>query len=161
MNNIFKIVVCGVIKHQDRYLILQRSETDDVLPGIWEFPSGNIEFKEGIAQGLAREISEETGVQLSATEKYPIIGYSEYSSQKGDVYKETIQLNHLINLSQKPKVITSSEHSHFDWATRDDPRMDKFLQEIFEQEDRFLESKNKIRKIMEITQLKNMARQKD
>ena len=38
-----KLSVCGVIVHQNKFLIVKRSETDDFLPNCWEFPGGSVE----------------------------------------------------------------------------------------------------------------------
>ena len=54
-----KIVLTGIIRCNDEYLIVKRSKDDDFLPGVWEFPGGNIEDGELILDALKREIYEE------------------------------------------------------------------------------------------------------
>ena len=45
--------------------MLQRSESDSYNPGLWEFPGGKIDAGEEFADGLAREVKEETGLTIS------------------------------------------------------------------------------------------------
>ena len=47
-----EIVVTGIIKSRDEYLIVKRSENDDKYPGMWEFPGGHIKNGETISQAL-------------------------------------------------------------------------------------------------------------
>lgn len=61
------IVVCGIIKIQDTYLIARRSGAIDA--GYWEFPGGKVEAGETLEQAIARELYEELHVQVKAEKK--------------------------------------------------------------------------------------------
>lgn len=50
-----KIVLTGILKSNDLYLIVKRSENDDLYPGAWEFPGGHLEEGETLKEGLKRE----------------------------------------------------------------------------------------------------------
>ena len=121
----WQIAICAVIKHKSKFLIIQRSSEEKVLPLIWEFPSGKIKIKEFVVDGLAREVKEEIGIDITPYQP-TLIGFSDYSSKT----KRTIQLNFLVNLPNKPTVKLSKEHCQYAWVTSDDPRLDKFLKEI-------------------------------
>jgi len=38
-----KIVVTGILKDNDLFLIVKRNENDKLYPGAWEFPGGHLE----------------------------------------------------------------------------------------------------------------------
>ena len=47
-----KIIVTGIIKYKNKFLIIKRSDNDDFMPGSWEFPGGNLENNELIEEAL-------------------------------------------------------------------------------------------------------------
>jgi len=49
-----RISVCGILKHLDRFLLIQTTGTD-----FWELPGGGLEPGETIEAGLTREFFEE------------------------------------------------------------------------------------------------------
>lgn len=59
---------------QNRVLIAQRPEGKH-LPGTWEFPGGKLEPGEDAAAALARELHEEAGVTVSASEPLLTLTY--------------------------------------------------------------------------------------
>ena len=126
-----KLCVCGVIMYQSKFLIVKRSETDDFLPNCWEFPGGGVEDGETISEALKREIKEEIGLDIS--NEYPqLIRISEefMNEEKTERY---LQLNYKIVMDTEPDMTLSSEHVTYDWATKDDSRLDDFLKEIIRQ----------------------------
>lgn len=125
----WRICMCGVIKCNDEFLILKRKDDDEEMAGFWEFPSGNAEEGEDLISELAREVFEETGLQVEK-KSLQIINLSQYNSEKSDYIKCSVQINYLLNYDEKPNVNLSSEHLAFDWATKDDVRLDEFLKEI-------------------------------
>jgi 8-oxo-dGTP diphosphatase len=86
-DGIQQIVVGAVIQHDGRVLILRRSE-DDFMGGIWELPSGKVDPGETLDQSLAREVLEETGLTLTAFNRY--LGSFDYRSSGG---KQSRQYN--------------------------------------------------------------------
>ena len=48
-------------------MITERIE-DGPFQGLWEFPGGKIDTGEGLEEALARELSEEIGVQMLASD---------------------------------------------------------------------------------------------
>ncbi len=73
-------VVAGFLKKEGRILVGQRPENHS-LAGLWEFPGGKIELGESPEEALARELSEELGIEaeigelkLSVTHSYNDVG---------------------------------------------------------------------------------------
>lgn len=73
-------VVAGFLKKEGRILVGQRPENNS-LAGLWEFPGGKIELGESPEEALARELSEELGIEaeigelkLSVTHSYNDVG---------------------------------------------------------------------------------------
>lgn len=131
-NNKWQVCVCGAIKCDNEYLMVKRSLDDEDCAGFWEMPSGKLEFGETVEQGLRREIFEEVGIDIASFEQ-KIIGISEYSSEKTDGTKYSVQLNYAIEVPTKELPIKlSNEHTDFVWATRDSEYVDEFIAEIID-----------------------------
>ena len=54
-----RIILTGILKDNDLFLIVKRNENDDLYPGAWEFPGGHLEDGETLKAGLRRELEEE------------------------------------------------------------------------------------------------------
>lgn len=67
------VAVFGVVKKGTKYLIAQRSLTDDQAAGEWAFVGGKVETVNGfgiVEDTLRREIHEETGIEISDALEY-------------------------------------------------------------------------------------------
>ena len=56
-----RIVVTGILKDNDEFLVVKRSLDDNLYPGAWEFPGGHLENGETLYDGLKRKLYEEIG----------------------------------------------------------------------------------------------------
>ena len=56
-----RIVLTGILRDNDLFLVVKRNENDDLYPGAWEFPGGHLEDGETLKDGLKRELMEEIG----------------------------------------------------------------------------------------------------
>ncbi|MCK5449861.1 NUDIX domain-containing protein [Candidatus Pacearchaeota archaeon] len=128
-NKIWKICICGVIKKGDKYLIVKRKSDDLNKAGFWEFPSGKVDFGESLNEALSRELLEEIGNSFSEKET-KLIGTSEYTIEKEDNVRYTVQINYLIEIDETPEIKLSEEHVAFEWVDKEDERLDDFLKEI-------------------------------
>ena len=73
---------------------------------------------------------EKVGVDIEPFEKR-IIGVSEYSSEKPEGTKYSVQLNYAIEAPTKNLPIKlSEEHTDFVWAKKDSEYVDEFIAEI-------------------------------
>lgn len=58
----------GIILHQKKILLLQRSNYSDRYPGFWGCPGGRAEEGETAEQNVIREVKEECNLNFSPTE---------------------------------------------------------------------------------------------
>lgn len=88
-------VVTALIQREGRVLLGQRP-AEKTLPGVWEFPGGKIEAGESPESALARELSEELGIEakigrlvFAATHNYTTTGilllFYKVDSWKGEL----------------------------------------------------------------------------
>lgn len=54
-----------ILDKKNRLLIIKKSRDERIDPGLWTIPGGKINKKEGIIDGLRREIKEEVGLEVS------------------------------------------------------------------------------------------------
>ena len=65
------VAVGVLIDAEERFLLTSRPE-GKVYAGHWEFPGGKVEPGESIAQALVRELHEELGIEVLASEAWRI-----------------------------------------------------------------------------------------
>jgi ADP-ribose pyrophosphatase YjhB (NUDIX family) len=63
--------VGAVVVHRGRVLLVQRGR--EPLKGKWSLPGGMLELGESLTQGVAREVQEETGLDVEAIELIELI----------------------------------------------------------------------------------------
>jgi 8-oxo-dGTP diphosphatase len=51
----------AIVERDGKFLLLKRSEAEDVRKGEWDIPGGAIEFGEDPIEALRREVKEECG----------------------------------------------------------------------------------------------------
>lgn len=120
-----KIVVTGIIKCNDEFLVVQRSKDDSFFPGAYEFPGGKREEKETLLEALKRELKEEIGCDIN-TEEAKLVGYYNEVNEEKDVYY--LELDFLIEVPSKDlDVKLSFEHEDYKWVTKDSDLLDDFI----------------------------------
>lgn len=67
-----EVAVGILVKEDDSYLLGQRPEGKPYA-GYWEFPGGKLEAGETVFQALHRELKEELGIEIAASEPWQII----------------------------------------------------------------------------------------
>lgn len=58
-----KVLAAGVIRKNGRVLIRQRS-ANELLGGLWSFPTGQLQARQNLAASLNRAINEELGIKI-------------------------------------------------------------------------------------------------
>lgn len=91
------ISVILVIRYQGKFLLVQRSEKDDIFPGFWQNVGGKVEIGETIEKAISREMMEEVGLKLEST---PIFLHS-YSWKKDNESPTKLGLIFLVDLKNR------------------------------------------------------------
>ncbi len=123
-----RIVLTGILRDNDLFLLVRRNENDDLFPGAWEFPDGHLEDGETFKKGLERELKEEIGF----TAKFqPIIThyYDEIKEKNGELV-HYIEIDFILNVdSSKVNIKLSNEHCNYKWVTKDSELFDEFIKD--------------------------------
>jgi 8-oxo-dGTP pyrophosphatase MutT (NUDIX family) len=91
-----------------KYLLLQRSLSDDSGAGLWDIAGGGIDEPD-IELSAKRELLEECGIQ---SDNLDFIGIIDYKNSKGKDKKRfifAVEFSGSINLSH--------EHEHYEWVS--------------------------------------------
>lgn len=102
-----------MIDPSDNYLMMFRSDhpyfgVDPDLPG------GALQEDESLLEGMLREVFEETGIKLGASQVSEVYSGTEYSIH-GIHYALFVA-----QLDQRPKITVSWEHQSYEWLNRDE-----------------------------------------
>lgn len=110
-DGIEKNVVGAVIINEKNEILIMSRKIDDFMGGIDELPSGNMEKGETIYEALAREVKEETNLDLK--EVVCFINSFDYISGSG---KKARQYNFAIKVEKGGK-IALTEHDAYKWES--------------------------------------------
>jgi len=103
------VVVTGIVKFKDKFLILKRNDKMEMHPGKWSFPGGKILEGEDLFSALKREVKEETNLDIEDTKEY----ISDYTFTRPNG-KNTIGFCFLVN-AKNNKVKLSKEFTDLAW----------------------------------------------
>ena len=121
-----RIVVTGILKDKDLFLVVRRSKEDDLYPGCWEFPGGHIEFGETISDALKRELKEEIG--FSDFDNPIITNYTDEVKEKSGKTIHNIELDFIIEANKENINITlSKEHTEYAWVPKESELIDDYI----------------------------------
>lgn len=123
-----RIVLTGILKDNEKLLVVKRSENDDLYPGAWEFPGGHLEEGETLKQGLKRELQEEIGL----TDNFePIIThYYDEVKEKNSELVHDLEIDFIVNVdSSALEIKLSEEHCDYAWVTKDSDYLDDFVKD--------------------------------
>jgi len=118
MKEVQRVVVGGVIfNKEDKVLILKRLSSEDVLPNIWELPSGKVDFNENPNNSIIREVKEETNLDTSIITPFHIF---DYLIKKDDYTRHSVQINYLLKSLSNEVKLCPDEHDKFAWISKDE-----------------------------------------
>ena len=123
-----RIVLTGILRDNDLFLLVKRNKNDDLYPGAWEFPGGHLEDGETLKDGLKRELMEEIGY----TEDFnPIIThYFDEVKEKNNELIHDLEIDFIVNVDKsKVNIKLSEEHSDSKWVTKDSDYLDEFIKD--------------------------------
>jgi len=112
MRDVILVALKAVIKNNGRYLIVKRAVNDEVGASMWEFPGGKLEFGEDLAEGLKREVKEETNLGIN-------IGKLLYAyTFKTHLHRQLVIITYLCT-TDSDVVTISDEHDDYAWVTKE------------------------------------------
>jgi dATP pyrophosphohydrolase len=95
-----------------RYLLLRRSPSDAIYPGIWQFVSGSVEGAETAVEAARREMEEETSLPSTAFWVLPHV--STFYDPGRDTVNFIPVFAAQVAPGSEPKL--STEHSEYLWC---------------------------------------------
>lgn len=104
----FVAAVCALVRKDGRILSMRRSLSKDASPGIWEALSGRIEPGESPLAAVAREIQEESGLQVDIQPR-PL---SAHTSERAGI---PMLIVYYLADWRSGEVRLSEEHDAFEW----------------------------------------------
>lgn len=108
----FQILVKGIVKNLDQFLIVERWYNDRIQdPFQWEFIDGEVLFGESPEMAVQRLVVENTGLHVQIDR--PLYTWS---FMKGEVF--TVGISYLC-LTGEDQVLLSEELNSFKWVTRE------------------------------------------
>ncbi len=113
--------VIVVIRCRNKFLLVQRSEDDDIFPGKWQNLGGKIELGETIESAIKREVKEEIGLTVN---QKPVFLQS-YSWKKDEDSPARLGIIFLLKLSgtiKDYKIKLDEELNNFEWFTFDEAK---------------------------------------
>ncbi len=117
MNNLVRAVV-GILRRDNKFLVAKRPEGKP-YSGYWEFPGGKIEVNESAEHALTRELHEELGIHVLASQSWYITKHA-YPDK-------TVEL-HLWLVTEFSGEPHSKENQELRWATLDEMLSLKLLE---------------------------------
>ncbi|MBI2594386.1 NUDIX hydrolase [Candidatus Curtissbacteria bacterium] len=142
MRKIQEVCVGAVINNKKgEILFVRRSDKDDFMPGFWELPGGSTDFGEEPQQGLAREIKEECGLDISVEKPLSV---QTYYVQKKNLNKQCVEIVFLCKMIDEfQKIKLSDEHSEFAFLPLDrinEIKLSDYMMEILRDVSKYLSS---------------------
>ena len=113
MENHFGVATKAIIKNQEgKYLVLFKSEIEDIGPNEIDIPGGRLEFGEDVEEGLKREIREELNLSVNI----------EGPSRVWSLLKDDLHLVGITFLATyvEGSINLSAEHNLYRWVTKED-----------------------------------------
>lgn len=116
MERIQKIGVTAFIFHKGKVLVLKRSQKEKFLPGYWEMPGGKVEFGEDINEAVAREVKEETNLDVK------VIGpYAAFSYVSDDGNRHTVDIQFRVEvIGDIDDLKTTEAHDETKWVSENE-----------------------------------------
>lgn len=115
MNTTNRLIVHGLMKVEDRYLLIRRTEVKrgkpNMYPKYWDIPGGMVEKGELPKEALVRETKEEVNLDIKVNEI--IYEDSNFDRNKDIVFTRLVYLCDVINNDKSNIILQVDEHDYF------------------------------------------------
>ena len=112
------LTVRGVVRKEDKILILRRHPKSRNNPQKWELPGGKVDPGEFFDVALVREFKEETNLDVKIESLFEVV-QDEFISRRTNQPISTVQL--MMNLEIiDGEVQISSEHDDYKWVSKEE-----------------------------------------
>ncbi|MCX6142733.1 MAG: NUDIX domain-containing protein [Ignavibacteriales bacterium] len=108
---VFKIAHGG-----PEYLLLKRSENDNIYPGMWQLVTGSMKDGERAVDAAMREFREETGMVAKRFWVVPFVN-SFYVPVNDAIHLSPV---FAVEVQEEARVVLSPEHQEFGWCSFED-----------------------------------------
>jgi len=110
MKNKITVAAKAIIRKGDHFLILHRSDVEEINPQGADIPGGKIEFGEKVEEGLHREVMEESNLKIEIIR--PLRAWSFLKNKNVQIIGITYLAEYISGELQ-----LSWEHSAFRWLS--------------------------------------------
>lgn len=112
MTKKFGVATKAIIKKNDKFLVLFKSENEDINPNEIDIPGGRIEFGESAEDCLIREVKEETNIDIIINKP----------SRIWHLVKEDLHLTGITFLANylSGEIKLSGEHNKYRWLSKNE-----------------------------------------
>ena len=105
-----RFVVLGIILEEDKVLLVRRSPTRELYPGVWDFPGGHSEAGEEPEETLGRELGEELGIVPTQ--------YFDLCHPDVNIEGLPVHFFRVTRWTGTPRNLQEHEHSEVAWVRR-------------------------------------------
>ncbi|MEO8513256.1 MAG: NUDIX domain-containing protein [Ignavibacteria bacterium] len=112
VTNYIELHICRKTDQGDKFLLLKRSNSAKIYPGIWQMITGTIESHEHTKDTLIRELAEETGLEPAKIFSIPRIN-TFYLAISDKICMSPV----FLTIVEDENVRISDEHSEYKWAS--------------------------------------------
>ena len=111
-------------------LLIRRSLSEDVLPGVWDIPGGTLHDGEDPIEGAIRETSEEVGLNVK---NISLFHYTSNVDQKKN--KQFVRLIFIGACNNLDVVLNPEDHDKYQWVSiselPQDMKLVDYLPDVF------------------------------
>ena len=114
MNQTFWVAVKALLQNTEgKFLILFKSDQEDMNPHDFDTPGGRIQRWEGLEEAIMREVQEETNLKV-VVERFTRAWWF----TKGDLH--LVGVSFLVSCEDTEDLQLSDEHTHYFWKTKEE-----------------------------------------